>query len=238
MFDCGKTILRPIAIIATVAILAPLNAAAQNARISQPADDARRVTLAGHVDARARPQNDQGPADPTMAMSFMTLTLQPSPQQQAALDRLLADQQNPSSPEYHRWLTPEQFADRFGANSSDIAKLTAWLKSHGFTVIDVARARNAIHFSGAVRQVQGAFQTEIHRYRVDGEERFANATNPSIPEAFRGVVSAIGGLNDFQLKPLLRKSPANPVYIGSHGRHLLGPDDLATIYRLTLTLGR
>jgi uncharacterized protein (TIGR03437 family) len=230
MFDCGKTVLRPIAIIATVAILAPLNVAAQNARIAQPADESRRATLAGHTDARARPQNDQGPADPAMAMSYLTLTLQPSPQQQAALNRLLADQQNPSSPEYHHWLTPEQFADRFGVNPSDIAKLTAWLKSHGFTVIDVARARNAIHFSGTVRQVQGAFQTEIHRYRVDGEEHFANATNPSIPEAFRGVVSAIAGLNDFRLKPLLRKSPVNPAYNGSHGQHLLGPDDLAAIY--------
>ena len=57
-----------------------------------------------------------------------------SPAQQAGLDRLLSDQQNPSSPSYHQWLTPEQFGDRFGVSAGDASKVADWLRSEGFTV--------------------------------------------------------------------------------------------------------
>ena len=64
----------------------------------------------------------------------MTLALKPSPSQQADLDKLLAEQQDPSSSNYHHWLTPDEYADRFGASSDDINKMVAWLGQQGLTV--------------------------------------------------------------------------------------------------------
>lgn len=210
---------------------------AQQDRITSPIDNSKRVTLTGHVRPEVRPQNDAGPVAPSFQMQGMTLLLKPSAAQQAALDQLLADQQNPNSPDYHKWLTPEQYANRFGASQSDINKIVGWLESQGFTVNNVARSRNAITFSGTAQQVQNAFQTEIHRYDVIGKTHYANATNPSIPAALANVVMGLRGLSDFRLKPLLKKGASlpenlNPEYTVT-GQHNLAPDDFATIYDVT-----
>ena len=106
--------------------IAPL-ANAQQTRISSPIDLTRTVALKGHIHPKARPQYDRGPVDPSLQITYATLSLQQSPGQQAALDRLLAEQQDPSSPNHHRWLTPEQFGDRFGLSPADTAVIASWL---------------------------------------------------------------------------------------------------------------
>ena len=135
--------------------------------------------------------------------------LKPSAAQQAGLDRLLAEQQDRSSRNYHAWLTPEQFGDRFGVSSNDIGQVVSWLQSEGLAVDQVSHARNWIWFSGTAGQVQAALRTEIHRYNVDGESHFANASEPSVPAAIEPLVSGIRGLDDFHLKP--RQSPRVPL---------------------------
>jgi len=197
-------------------------------RIVTPADSRRTVVLQGRIDPRARTQYDLGPVDPSQQLSYATLLLKPADE----LDAFLQDLQNPASASYHRWLTPEQFADKFGLSDGDVAKLTAWLESQGLQVNDVARGRHWIAFSGAADRVSRAFKTEIHRYLVDGETHFANAIPPSIPAAFADAVSAVNGLNDFRLKPMNLQALPVPAY-NSGGSHFLAPGDLATIYDIT-----
>jgi uncharacterized repeat protein (TIGR01451 family) len=169
---------------------------------------------------------------------YLTLNFRPSPEQQAALEQLLAAQQDSSSPDYHRWLTPEQFGDRFGLSQQDIREVTAWLQSQGFAISGTARSRNSITFSGTAAQVQAAFHTEIHRYEVDGEIHYANAFDPSVPAAIASIVSDIWGLADFYLKPSIRPrrvvsgTGLTPDFTYSGGQHFLAPDDFATIYDL------
>ena len=200
---------------------------AQQDRISARIDDTNRVTLHGNVNPLAQPRFDQGAVPPSLNLRGMMLVLKPSDAQQAALDQFLAEQQNPSSPNYHKWLTPQQYADRFGASQSDIAKITAWLQSQGFTVDSVANGRNWVRFSGSAGQVKNSFQTELHRYVVNGETHFANATEPTIPAALQNIVVGIRGLNDFRPKP--RSRPGKPLDTQG-GAHFVVPDDLATIY--------
>ena len=121
--------------------------------------------------------------DSSEKLSSVKLVLRQSPEQQAALDRLLAEQQDPASPNYRRWLTPEEYADRFGIAQEDIAKVTDWLARQNLRVTSVARGRNAISFSGSAGDVEKAFATEIHRYQTGGRRHFANVTEPSIPAA-------------------------------------------------------
>lgn len=166
-----------------------------------------------------------------MALAYVTLVLKPSAAQQADLDQLLAQQQDASSPNYHRWLTPEQYAGRFGVSQTDINKIVAWLEQWHLTVKYVARGRSAIAFGGTAGQVEAAFAVEIHHYLVNGELHFANATNPSIPAAFQGVVSAIRGLHDFRMKPRHRLA-AHP-RDNFQGQNQLAPDDIAKIYDIT-----
>ncbi len=196
--------------------LTPHRLLAQGTRITRAIDNANRITLPGHIHAGVVAANDQGRVDAALELPYVTLALQPSAAQQADLTALLERQQDPSSPDFHKWLTPEQFADRFGAAQSDIDKITAWLQTQQLTVVSVARGRNTLSFRGNVRAVESAFGTEIHRYLVNGEPHYANATNPSIPAALGGVILGIHGLNDFKLKPASKRSSvARPAYVNS-----------------------
>jgi uncharacterized protein (TIGR03437 family) len=185
-----------------------------------------RVTLAGHVHPKATPANDLGRVEPSLKLSYVTLTLTQSEAQKADLKNLLAEQQNPSSPNYHRWLTPAQYADRFGVSPENVSRITQWLQGQGLSVVNVAQGRNWIAVNGSAAQIETAFATEIHHYVVDGETHFANATNPSVPAAIGGMVLSIRGLNDFKLKPRIQK----PKYTSGSGNHYLAPNDIAAIY--------
>jgi hypothetical protein len=168
----------------------------------------------------------------------MTLLIVPSASQQKAVDKLLAQQQDPHSPLYHQWLTPEEYADRFGLSPNDIQKLTIWLQSYGFAILKVARSRNMIVFSGTAAQVEIAFQTSIHNFDVDGEKHFSNTTPPSIPSALSGIVSGFGGLNDFRPHPMIARPTSAKsgtrlfYYSSSLEEQFLAPADIATIYNI------
>ncbi len=202
---------------------------AQQARITKPIDISARTTLANHVHPKATPENDRGRVAPSLKLSYVTLTLAPSSAQKADLQKLLADQQNPSSPDYHRWLTPAQYADRFGVAPQDIAQIEQWLRGQGLTIAAVAQGRNWIAVDGTAAQFESAFATEIHQYLVDGQTHFANATNPSIPAAIGGLVLSIRGLDDFRMKPHALK----PRFTSGTGNHYLAPNDIAAIYDIT-----
>jgi uncharacterized protein (TIGR03437 family) len=207
-----------------VVIICAASALAQTSRITQTIDNSQRTILVGHLNPKAHPADDQGRVAPSLSIPYITLILAPSASQQADLEKLLVAQQMKGSPAYHRWLTPEEYAQRFGVSDADIGKITQWLEGQGLKIVSVARARNWIAVSGAAAQVEAAFQTEIHTYLVDGETHYANASEPSVPAAFGSVVKSMRGLNDFRMKPR-----AKPQYT-SKGTHNIAPDDQATIY--------
>jgi uncharacterized protein (TIGR03437 family) len=219
---------RKIAFVSFISLLALPAAFAQPSRIAGRVDNNHTFTLQGRVHPAATAQNDRGAVDPSFVMPGITLLLKPSAAQQSDLEKLLLDQQDPSSATYHRWLTPEQFADRFGASNDDVQQLVAWAQSQGFQVTAVGRGRTFISLSGTAQQAQNAFHTEIHRYNVNGRTHFSNATDPAIPAAFANLVSGILGLNDFHPKPRLKKP--SPQMNSGPGQHNLAPDDFAAIY--------
>jgi uncharacterized protein (TIGR03437 family) len=219
---------------------------AQADRIAGRIDPSRMVALKGNVHPSAQQGFDQGPADPAMVLNYVTLAFKTSPSQQADLDQLLKDQQDPFSPQFRQWLTPEQYADRFGESPADIAKVIAWLKSEGFDIITTGRGRRYIAFNATVQQIQSALHTEIHRYRVDGMLHFANATEPSVPEAIQSMVIGFDGLHDFRARHLAaRPLPAgattgsgNPETSDGKGGHQLSPGDVWQIYDITPIINR
>lgn len=213
-------------------LLAASVALAQQGRIGIPGDNQRTVVLKGNLNPKADPRDDRGPMEDSRRITAMTLVLKQTAAQHAALQQLLQDQQTPGSLDYHRWLTPEQYADRFGLSPADFAKISSWLKAQGFSVDYQARGRNWILFSGAARQVASAFHTSIHYYRWNGELHFSAVTEPSIPAAIEPFVLAIRGLDDFRFEPPKRtfKPLPGPNYNSSDGTHNLAPGDLGVIY--------
>ncbi len=185
--------------------------------LTLPINNNDTVVLRGNVPSLARPANDFGAVDPAMPMQRMILTLKISPSKKAKLDRLLREQQDPTSPLYHHWLTPREFGRRFGPSSGDLAVVKHWLRSQGFAVDSVANGRMWINFSGMTADVERAFHTQIHNYLVHGVMYDANATDISIPRALSPVVAGIVSLNDFPLKAM------------NTGFHKLSPADAAAV---------
>src|SRR5579863_2531221 len=196
-------------------------------RIVSPISNQQRIVLSGQRHPLARAEYFIGQAAPELYMGRMILVLRADPAQDAALEELIRAQQDPESPYYHRWLTPEQFGTRFGISQNDLRQVTAWLQSRGMRIEEVPASRRTVVFSGAARQVESAFQTRIHRYLVNGEMHYANATDPEIPRALAAVVGGVVSLHDF------RSVPAHvvaPQYTAANGAHFLMPQDWATIY--------
>ncbi len=202
---------------------------AQESRIAGPIRTGGAVALQGNVHSRAVAENDRGALDPATPIAYMRISLAPSAAQAADLERLLEAQRDPGSADYHRWLTPEEFGDRFGLRDADVESIAQWLEGEGFHIEQRARASNWIAFSGTAGQVAATFRTELRYYEADGERHFANASAPYIPRALAGVVSEIHGLNDFRLQPP-RLKRAGADLNAANGAHYLAPDDLAAIY--------
>ncbi len=212
-------------------------------RIFQVVDEQILTPLKGNTHPLAQPRFDNGAAPLNLPMDRMLLVLRRSPEQQAALSKLLDDQQDKSSPNYHKWLAPDQFGQQFGPSDSDIQTVTSWLQSHGFEIGKVAKGRNVIEFSGTADMVQQTFHTAIHKFVVNGENHWANASDPQIPTALAPVVAGVHTLHNFVKKPMLRIggrvpatfNPGPPAHVTFTNPtiHALGPQDFATIYNIS-----
>ena len=129
-------------------------------------------TKTNAVHPLATKQNDLGRVSGAKVFHRMVLMLQGSEAQKADLAQLLKDQQDSKSAQYHKWLTPAQFGERFGPSTNDMAKVTGWLTAQGFSVEKPTNGRRFLLFTGTGSQVEAAFQTEIHTYQRKRQELF------------------------------------------------------------------
>jgi hypothetical protein len=217
--------------------------------ITDPVDESRVTVLKGNTHPLARPEFDLGTAPATLPMQRMLLVLKRSQEQEFSLRKFLDDQQDKASPNYHKWLTPEEFGKQFGPSDSDMQTITAWLQSHGFQV-GSTKGRAVLEFSGSASQVQEAFHTTIHKYVVKEEQHWANANDPQIPAALTPAVAGVATLHNFLKKPQIRlvQQPAAakmipgkkpqvtfPAQNGQPITHALAPQDYAVIYNINPT---
>lgn len=203
----------------------PVNQASPVPLITQNLNEALRTELSRNVHPLARPEFDRGEAPADLPLERILLVLKRSSQEEAALQQLIQDQQNIQSPEYHRWLTPEQVGDRFGPAPSDIATVSQWLASKGLQVSRTSKSGMFIEFSGSAAQVGQAFGTSIHSYLVNGQQHWANASDPTIPAALAPVVAGVNSLHNFDKQ-------AQNVPLGAYsasGHRLVSPKPLYTI---------
>lgn len=219
--------------------------AGPQARISEAVQSDKVVTLWGNVHPMARPANDRGSLPDQQPVTRMHLLLQRSAEQEAALQKLMAQQLDPTSPKFHAWLTPQEFGQQFGPADSDVQAVKEWLTSQGFTDLKVNNGRTLIEFNGTAGQVRNAFRTEIHRLSVNGEEHFANMQEPKIPAALTPVVAGVVGLHNFHPKPLLKRfgkfrrnmltGEITPLFTFTDVNgtfYAVGPADFAKIYNV------
>jgi len=197
-------------------------------RIQNDINNSDMTTLKGSR-VLAPQERDAGRMPSDTKLTGVSMVFSRSASQQAALEQLLAAQQDPDSPQFHRWLTPEQFGARFGMARADIEKVQSWLEQQGLTIERVARSQNTIRFSGTVGQLEQAFRTEMHFYNAAGEQHFAPSTALSVPAAMASTIQAIGNLSNFRPRPMHVKT-RGAFTSGQSGNNFLAPGDIALTY--------
>jgi len=203
-------------------------------RLPKTVDAENRQILSGHRHPMARTEFDVGPAPPERSMDRMMLVLRGDEAQERALEALVTAQHDPGSPLFQKWLTPEDYAERFGTSPGDLARLVGWLQTNGMTVDDVSKSNRLILFSGSTAKVESTFRTSMRAYRVEDELHHANATEPSIPTSLASVVSGVASLHDFRTRASYAHreftKAENTTFFGAFQQSAIVPGDLATIY--------
>jgi subtilase family serine protease len=225
LYCCALAVGATSALVAQSAAQSSGDAPAARVLITQPIDSSRLYTLAGNKRGEANAQNDRGKVADTFAMQHMFLQLQRSPEREQALKDFIDQQHDSTSPNFHRWLTADQFGEMYGPAPQDLETVAGWLRSSGFTVNTVYPSGMSIDFSGTAGKVSAAFRTEIHKLSVNGKDHIANMSDPQIPEALAPVVVGIVSLHDFW-----PHSMRKPVAHYTIDYELIVPADLATIY--------
>jgi subtilase family serine protease len=217
-------------IAASSMVASQLGAQSVAPRITSEIANSELTTLHGSLHPLAQPQFDTGRMPADTRLNGVSIVFSRTPEQEADLQALITEQQDPASPLYHQWLTPDQFAARFGVADADLAKVTSWLQQQGFSIDSVARSRNMVRFSGSSGQVEQAFATEMHTYNLRGEQHIAPSTELSIPAALSSIVLSVGNLSDFRPHPMLLH-PAQPEFTSSQsGAVHFAPSDIKIAY--------
>ena len=188
--------------------------------------------LAGNHPDEAAEVVGAAAASPSQSLAMhLTMTLR----NRAELTRLLADQQNPASPEYHRWLTPDEFTGRFGPTDADLARVARWLKKKGFTVKSADASAREVSFTGTVAQAENVFAVKIAA-TPDGR-LYSNTADPAVPADLAPLIESIQGLDNLlHSKPAVRRvpkrdsSPHSPDAIANDIGPAFGPADIYTFY--------
>jgi hypothetical protein len=229
------------AVASALLLCGSVNAAQAPALITSTINAAQLFSVPKSTHPLATKQFDNGPAPDSLPMERMLLVLKRSPQREAALAQFLEELQTPSSPNFHQWLTPDEFGQQFGASDADVQAVTDWLESYGFQVQPASKGRTLIEFSGNAGQVRNAFHTEIHKFVVNGQEHWANASEQQIPVALASAVAGVSTLHNFISAPQVSVAdthvPATftpgssvPQFTAGGGAYYLAPGDYATIY--------
>ncbi|HET7429274.1 MAG TPA: S53 family peptidase [Gaiellales bacterium] len=156
------------------------------------AEHQAQARVPGTKPAWANPSNRSGDASSSATVVFSVWL---GWRNQGELDALLAGQQDPASPDYHGWLSPQEFRSRFAPRESDVRRVSGWLRDEHFDLVTVPDNHLFVTASGSVAQVEQAFHVNEALYRVDGETVRAPDADPVIPADLAPAVTAITGLD-------------------------------------------
>jgi hypothetical protein len=213
----------------------------------------KRAAISGALTVLPPAVTDLGAAPASTPIGRMQLVLARTSSQQQALEELLANQQNPASPQYRQWLTPNAFGETFGPSRDRLDALTLWLAAQGFTGIRLDAGRSLLEFSGTAAAVHSAFATTIHQLSSGNARAYAALQPPTIPAQFASLVIGFVSLNNLPgaasapVTPLLRRNSSSGAFtplsdeahpettIPSNGTvyYGLSPYDFATLYNVT-----
>ena len=186
--------------------LAAFHPVVQTNRVAAHADFAQQTRLSGTLPTWVQPSAQLAQSVDLSAPLHLYVFLQRDAAVQASFDQFVADQQNPGSPLYHQWLTPQQVGTLFGPTQADVAAVTSWLSAQGLTVASVSPSRVVIEVTGTTASVANAFHVNFAYYDRAGISRLSADAEPTIPAALSTVILTVSGLTKLVRTPQSRRS--------------------------------
>jgi subtilase family serine protease len=139
---------------------------------------------------------------------------------QAALNALLAQIYDPASPNFHHYLTPEQFTAQFGPSQEDYQKVLDFAQTNGLAISTTYSNRLLVDVGGAASDINKAFHITLRTYQHPTENRtfYAPSVNPTVDASL--PILHVGGLDNYSLPhPNFKAKPlegtgTNGLYLG------------------------
>lgn len=195
------------------------------------ARDSAMILQGNHPDEAADIVTEAAASPSQPLAMYLTMALR----NRAELTRLLAGQQDPASPDYHRWLTPDEFTNRFGPTDADLTRVTQWLKKNGFSVTSADASAREVSFSGTVAQAQSSFAVKIAA-TADGR-LYSNTNDPAVPADLAPLIESIHGLDNLlHSRPQVHRvskrgsRASSPASVVKSAGPAFGPPDIYTFY--------
>jgi subtilase family serine protease len=232
LLSCATNLTR--AAVPATAMLAGLASAASAAPlVTATVDDAVTTAVTGERSSYLAMAKDLGAVDDSVALTHAVVVLKRPPALQAALDKLVSDQQDRKSSSYHKWVAASDLR-AYGPDAADVAKVVTWLQSHGITVNGVAKSGMSIDISAPASRLGQAFHTTLHTVQLpNGEIHIANMTDLAIPAALAPVLRGATLSNFFPKPNFTKRSPQYTFHDEGVTFYAVTPPDFATIYNLT-----
>jgi hypothetical protein len=201
-----------IGLVALVCVISPARA--------ETAADEIWLTLPGHVPPAlakasvvAKATTGTPEARPEAEQLTLTLVLRRSDPE--GFQHYLADVYDPQSPDYRKYLTPQQVADRFGPTPQDYDMVRAFFEAQGFTLVEGSANRMTMMVRGSRTAAEQSLKVSIDNYKIDDRTFYANNVDPSLPASVAARVEAIVGLSNLATpvakpQPMLANLPDTP----------------------------
>jgi subtilase family serine protease len=172
------------------AVALPLVAAALSATGMAEAND--RKAVAGTKPAWARASADRGRTDSKQRLDAKVWLSGRDPK---GLDAYAQAVSTPGSPQYRRFLSPQQFNQRFGATKQQVDVVTTWVRDSGLYVDPAGSNSHYLHVTGHLDKAKKAFGTDFHNYSAQGIVARAPESDATVPGAAASAVLTVTGLD-------------------------------------------
>ena len=161
---------------------------------------AQAATIDHNTPGFIKKASDLGPLDPN---TVITVTAWLQLHNEAQLDALVKQQQQKGHPNYHKWITQDQFDASFAPTAKELDAVQKFLTSRGLSVQAVAENNMYVRAEGKVGDIEKAFHVQIDQYKFNGETYRGNKADPSTDNIPGGRIAAVTGLDDFGFQPAL-----------------------------------
>jgi kumamolisin len=138
-----------------------------------------------------------------------------TPPNMAAEEQFLQELQTKSSPNFHKFLTADEWNARFSPSVQDEQAVVDWATSQGLTISHRYPNRLTITLEGNTATIEKAFGLQINNYQLGTKTFFSNNHDPVIPSKLSKIVHSVGGLNSLQVLRPAHKGvlePEFPIY--------------------------